>query len=184
VTAFITPEELKAYPLPVTDKQWDKVTDEHLSSVTAYATTHIEDYLDRTIMDTLHTQRLVGNDRYTLLLEHYPVISLESVSAYDLYENQVGYDVSDFIVHAGSGIIEWVNKSRNIFSKYRVWEVRYSAGYTTVPGPIKHATALQCVEMLQPLFRGGSNFVEVELINDLNEQIVDMLEKYKRKRMG
>lgn len=184
MVAFITAQELKAYPLPVTDKQWEKVSDYHISMVTDYASQHIEDYLDRSILAAVYSQRIVGNDRYTLMVEHYPIIELTGVSSYDIGEAQVDYTPDKFLVHAGAGIIEWSDKIHNHFSKYKVWEIRYRAGYTVIPGPIKHATALQCVEMLQPLFRGGSNFVEVDLIEGLNEQIVDMLEKYKRKRMG
>jgi hypothetical protein len=184
MTAFITPEELKRYPLPVTDKQWEKIRYDQLDAVTAYATEHIEDYLDRHILAAEYTERIVGTGRYTLLLDQYPIISLTTVTANDMSETVETYSTTDFLIHSGAGIIEFVDKTRYAFYKSRVWVVKYRAGYSSVPGPIKHATALQAVSMLQPLFRGGVDFAEIDLISEINEQIVDMLERYKRKRIG
>jgi hypothetical protein len=183
-TPFITPEELKRYPLPVTDKQWAKITPEHLESVTAYATQYIEDYLDRNIFTQQYTQRIRGNNRGRLVLEQYPVTSIVSLTSTDLSGYVASKSTSDILINAGAGIIEWIDQTQNSFYKNLIWTVTYVAGYTTVPGPIKHATALQAVEMLQPLFRGGIDFQEVELITELDEAIVDMLERYKRKRIG
>lgn len=183
-TPFITPEELKRYPLPVTDKQWIKVEPEQLVAVTAYASQYIEDYLDRNILSQQYTQRIRGTDRGSLVLDQYPVTSLVAVTSTDLTGYVEARSTSDFLVNSGAGIIEWVDKTRNKFYKNLIWTVTYVAGYTTVPGPIKHATALQAIEMLQPLFRGGVDFTEVELIDSMDEAIVDMLEKYKRKRIG
>ncbi len=183
-TPFITPEELKRYPLPVTDKQWAKVDPEQLASVTAYATQYIEDYLDRNILNQQYTQRMRGTNRGSLVLDQYPVTELVSVTYTDSIGNVSNKSITDFFINSGSGIIEFVDRTNNAFYKNYIWTVTYKAGYATVPGPIKHATALQCVEMLQPLFRGGADFTEVELIDSIDEAIVDMLEKYKRKRIG
>lgn len=184
MAGFITPTELKAYPLPVTDKQWEKITDEQIQTVIDYATQNIKDYLDRDIVITSYTERIVGSGRSTLILDAYPIVSLSSVSSRDYTETIANYSTSDFLIRANSGIIEWIDKLRNAFWSTRIWVVQYTAGYATIPGPVKHATALQTVQMLQPLFRGGSNFAQVELVEETNEQIVDMLEKYKRKRIG
>lgn len=183
-TSFITPEELKRYPLPVTDKQWAKIEPEQLVAVTAYATQYVEDYLDRNIMSQQYTQRLRGNNRGTLVLDQYPVTSLVSLTSTDLTGYVTTVSTADILINSGSGIIEWIDRTRNAFYKNLIWTVTYVAGFTEVPGPIKHATALQAVEMLQPLFRGGVDFQEVDLIEQLDESIVEMLEKYKRKRIG
>ena len=182
--SFITPTELKRYPLPVTDKQWAKIEYDQLVAVTAYATQHVEDYLDRNIMSQQYTQRIRGNGRSRLVLDQYPVTQLVTLTSTDMTGYIESKSVSDLLINAGSGIIEWIDQTRNAFYKGYIWTVTYKAGYTTVPGPIKHATALQAVAMLQPLFRGGVDFQEIDLIDSIDESIVDMLEKYKRKRIG
>jgi len=183
-TPFITPEELKRYPLPVTDKQWAKIEPEQLVAVTAYATQYVEDYLDRNICSQQYTQRIRGTNRGKLVLDQYPVTSLVSVTSTDMTGYITSISTSDLFINAGSGIIEWIDQTRNSFYKNLIWTVTYVAGYDVVPGPIKHATALQAVEMLQPIFRGGVDFQEVDLIEQLDESIVEMLERYKRKRIG
>jgi hypothetical protein len=183
-TQFITPSELRRYPLPVTDKQWDKIDYDQLVAVTAYASQHVQDYLDRNIFKQQYAQRIRGNNRASLLLEHYPVTSLVSVTHTSTDGVTVTDNNADFLVNGGAGIIEWIDKETNGFYKNFIWTVTYVAGYDECPGPIKHATALQSLSMLQPLFRGGTDFTEVELVDAIDESIVDMLEKYKRKRIG
>ena len=182
--SFISVEELKAYPLPVTDKQWEKVTDEQVEKVIAYASEHIADYIDRDIHADEYTERRQGNDRPRMVLNSYPVTELLSVTAVDEFGNVTEFSPGEFLVDEDAGIIEWLDRSRNRFWKGQFYEVEYAAGFSEIPGPVKHATALQTIQMLQPLFRGGANFVQVDLVDESNEQIVDLLEKYKRKRIG
>jgi hypothetical protein len=184
MTQFITATELKAYPLPVTDKQWEKVSDPQIDTILGYASQNIEDYLDRHIMSAYYTERLPGLGRPSLMVEETPLTALASVSERDVYENATALTVSDMIIDSGAGIIAWKDRVNKQFYKNYYYVVTYLAGYSTVPGPVKHATALQAIEMLQPLFRGGTNFVQVDLIEGLNEQIVDQLERYRRKRIG
>jgi hypothetical protein len=182
--AFITVAEFKAMPLPITDKQYEKVTDQNLEAVILAASDHLQDYMDRKILSASYTQRIPGNNRDFLILENRPVTALTTLTSVDMVGNVSGYDESGLIIESEAGIIRWIDSSRNAFFKGNWWVVTYVAGYSTVPLPIKHATALQTLEMLQPIFRGGSNFVEVELVEGINTQIVDLLEKYKNKRIG
>lgn len=184
MTAFLTATELKAYPLPVTDKQWEKVTDTQIDIVIGYATQNIEDYLDRHVLSAYYTERLPGLGRSSLMVEETPVTALSSVSERDVYENATSLTVSDMLIDSGAGIISWKDRANKQFYRGYYYVVTYQAGYATVPGPVKHATALQTIEMLQPLFRGGTNFVQVDLIEGLDTQIVDQLERYRRKRIG
>jgi len=180
---FITPSELKAYPLPVTAQQWAKVGDDQLAVVIGYACDHLEDYMDRSIATGNYVDRLTGSGLYSQLLSLYPVVALNYVSSYDGLNNPFTHDPSQFYVGT-SGIIEWLQPDKYNFSRYKRWEFDYDAGYATVPGPVKHAAALQTVRMLQPLFRGGSTFTETELIAEIDEQIVELLEFYKRRRIS
>ena len=182
---LITTDELKAYPLPVTTKQWQLVGDDQVETVIGYASDHIEDYLDRKIAVTAITDRIkAGTGTNRMLLSTYPVTTLTSVTSYDTIGNATVHDLGLFYINNDSAILEFINRSRYTFGKTSIWEVEYSAGYAATPGPVKHAVALQTVKMLQPLFRGGSQFTETELIIELDEQIVELLDYYKRRRIG
>jgi hypothetical protein len=185
MASFITVAELKAYPLPVTSSQWQKVGDDQIETVIAYASDHLEDYMDRAIDVTAYTDRIHRGSGFELqMLSVFPVVSLSSAYAIDGSNNRTLIDNAELLVDGESGMVEYLNRNRYKFSKYQKYEFNYTAGFSTVPGPLKHATALQTVKMLQPLFRGGSNFSEVELITELDEQIVELLDYYKRRRIS
>lgn len=182
---FITAQELKAYPLPVSSKQWENIGDDKIDTVIGYASDHLEDYLDREIGIATYSQRTrAGSGTSKQLLGLYPFVTLNTVTSYDNKGTATVWDNALFYVNPDSAIIEWLDRSRYAFTKSSIWVFNYDAGYATVPGPIKHATALQTIKQLQPIFRGGSNFAEVELIDELDEQIVEQLETYKRRRIG
>lgn len=183
--ALINKEYLKATPLPIKDAQWNLIGDTQLDTVLQEASEFVEDYLDRHIASAYYEERVVGSDRPMLILEEYPITYLVSVEARDLTEQVTSYDTESFIIHADAGMIEWVDKARNLFSSQRVYVVNYMAGYYPIPGPIKKATALQTVEMLQPIFRRtNTNMTQADVIPETSEQIVELLEKYRRKRIG
>lgn len=181
---FITPEELKSYPLPVTAKQWSLVGDDQLTIVIGYASDHLEDYLDRKILSANYTDRRGGTGTHKMLLSVYPVTAVSSAYQIDGLGNSTTWDTSEFYINSDAGILEMVKRDKYEFSKLSTWEINYTAGFATVPGPVKHAAAMQTVKMLQPLFRGGTNFTETELINDLDETIMELLEYYKRRRIA
>jgi len=181
---FITPEELKAYTLPVTAKQWSMVGDDQLAVVIGYASDHLEDYMDRKVLTANYTDRRGGTGSHKILLSVYPVTAISSAYQTDSLGNETSWDTSEFYINENAGILEFIKRGRYAFYKYYTWTFNYTAGYAAVPGPIKHATALQTVKMLQPLFRGGTNFTETELVTDLDEQVMEMLEVYKRRRIA
>jgi hypothetical protein len=185
--SFITVDELKDYPLPVKNSMWDKingVSPYQIQKVLDYATQNIKDYLDRDIELTEYVERIfVSKPEPKLILNQYPVTELTSISSTDLYGNIITYSLPSFF-SGENGIIEWIDKTRNGFYPTYVYTVSYTAGYATIPGPIKHATALQAISMLEPMFRGGTNFAQIDLVEGTEEIIVDMLEKYRRKRIG
>lgn len=182
---LITNDALKSYPLPVTAKQWQLVGDDQLTTVIGFASDHIEDYLDRKVEITSVSDRIkAGSGTNRQLLSTYPVTELTSVKSYDGLNNETVHDLSAFYMNAESGILEFLERDKKAFTKSKIWVVAYDAGFATVPGPIQHAVALQTVKMLQPVFRGGSQFTETEFIMELDEQIVELLEYYKRRRIG
>jgi len=185
MAGYITPAELKSYPLPVTAQQWAKVGDDQLAIVIGYASEHLEDWMDRRLATGNYVDRIRGKYRNRLILKNYPVIAVNYVTAYlsNAAQTSTTFGVEEFWIEHEAGIIEWLNQGRYTFDS-RYWIVDYDAGYPSIPGPVKHATALQTVKMLQPLFRGGQNFTETELIADLDDQIVELLDAYKRRRIG
>ncbi len=176
----MTVQEIKDYPLPVKSDQWSKVTDAQILTVIEYASEHVEDYLDRKIASAYYLERLPGSNDNRLVLSQYPIISLFDITSTHYVETATLYDPTYFLVRREAGILEWNDKSRYSFYRTMNYTVDYQAGYATIPGPIKHATALQTVQMLQPIFRGSTNFAPAELIAGMNDTIVDLLEKYKR----
>ena len=176
--------ELKNYALPISDAQWDLIGDDQLENIIAYASQNIMDYVDLGIVSAYYTERIRGNDRGTIMLDQYPLNSVQSITSYTNQEVATSWDTSAFIFDSGAALITFKDRYRYVFWDEYYWVVAYNAGWDTIPGPIKHATALQAVQMLQPVFRKGGTFGEVKLIDGLNESIVDMLEKYKRKRIG
>lgn len=183
-TPLITYQELRKYPLPVKETQWDAIGQSHVEETILQASQHIEDWLDRGIASAYYTERIFGSGNGSLLLDQYPIQSLISVTRRDNQETSVSYDVGDFLIDSSAGIIRFSDRFRNAFFTNYDYIVSYQAGYDTIPHPIKYACALQTVEFLQPMFRGGQNFSEVKLIDGINEKIVDVLEFYKRKRIG
>jgi hypothetical protein len=61
--------------------------------------------------------------------------------------------------------------------------VSYTAGYETVPNPIKRAVALQTVQLLRPMY-GGPQLDTPEIVPFADEMIVNLLERYRRKRLS
>ena len=185
--AFITAEELKSMPLPVTEKQLEKLDQGSgymIDFALEAASQHVKNYIERDIEETEYIERIPGKGRPSIMVNNYPLTSVESISGRDVYGYERTYSAEDFLVDADAGIVEFVDKYRNTFVKGWVWEIHYTAGFTTIPYVIKQATALQAINMLQPLFRGGQNFAQVDLVESLDETTVDLLDRYKRVRIG
>ena len=167
---------------PYGGKGLDNAPAEVITDAIQDASDYVEDYLERKILSTSYVERIVGNRRYTLILDKYPILTLTSVSYVDTVGAPGTYDVSAFLVHKEAGIIELIDKT-DWFRPERVYIVTYTAGYATVPGPIKRAVALQTVQLLRPAY-GGPTDSSGEIVPFADELIVSLLEKYRRKRLS
>lgn len=178
MTALIDIDYFNRQPIGLKTTISAEVLQEHINEASEF----VKDYLDRQIELQTYTERIVGTGRYTLLLDETPVTDLIDVS-YTGYESDMGtHATSDFLLHSGAGILEWVNKRYN-FRTDRIYIIQYEAGYETIPGPIKRATALQTVQLLRPMY-GGPQQETPEIIPFAEEMIVNLLEKYRRKRLS
>lgn len=156
--------------------------DEVLTEAIQDASDYVEDYLDRKILEADYVERIVGNRRFTLILDNTPITALDEVSWVDSVGSPGTFDTSEFLVHAEAGIIEKINKL-DWFRPDRVYIVEYSAGYATVPGPVKRAVALQTVQLLRPAY-GGPTDTAGEIVPFADDLIVSLLERYRRKRLS
>lgn len=147
------------------------------------ASEYVEDYLDMKIQETEFVERIVGPREYVLILDNYPITELTDVSWEGITGDVGTHSLLDFIVHAKSGMIEIKDKLQ-YFRGDRVYVVSYSAGYTEVPGPVKRAVALQTVQILRPMYGGAQDSGSVDIVPFADEMIVNLLEKYRRKRLS
>ncbi len=177
---FIDVAYIRNMPLGV--PQGSLPSDETLDEYIETASEFVENYLERQITPAVISERIVGSDRYTLILDEYPIVGLSSVTEVGYHNEQNSIDTSNFLVHSKSGMIEWLNKTR-YFRPDRLYVVTYTAGMNPIPRAIKHATALQVIEMLQPQYAGMTSD-NAELVPETSAQFVDLLEPYRRKRMA
>lgn len=161
-------------------KALDNLSSEILEESIQEASDYVEDYLDRSIVVRPYTERIIGRRDRTIILDQYPITSLVGVD-FQRASGEVGtFDLSEFLIHAESGMIEMINPL-DYFRGDTLYIVSYTAGYATVPGPIKRATALQTIQLLRPMY--GDAMTELpELVSE--DLIVNLLEKYRRKRIA
>lgn len=161
-------------------KSLDTLPSEVIEETIGEASEYVEDYLDRSIASRAYTERIIGRRDWTILLDNYPILSLGSV-AFERANGEVGtFDNSAFLIHAEAGIIEMIDKS-DWFRGDTLYAVTYTAGYTTIPGPIKRATALQTIQLLRPMYADAMMDLPELVSEDL---ITNLLEKYRRKRIA
>lgn len=183
--SIIDSNYLRSIPIPIKDSQWDMIGEPQIQQAIDEAQEYILDYLDRRIASAYFTDRIEGPGRPRLVLEEYPVTYLQSVYSYDAHNIEYQHDTQEFIVLAAEGMVEWKDKVENMFARGRTYVINYQAGYYPVPVAIQKALAIQSIEMLQPLFRKtNSSMSMVDLIPNSTEMVVELLERYRRKRIG
>lgn len=187
---LITVDEFKNIPIGLKGPRSIPEADQ-LQVLIDTATTAIEDFCQRRFASQEHVEVLRGKDSYRLILGEYPLTGLTSVAWEDDATNTTGTIDTSLLRVIEDGWVEFKRKEAGRsgyvyagpewFDAGRVYTVTYTAGYATIPGPIKHATALQVAELLQPNFGGASQEVP-ELVPLSSQLIVDLLDPaYKRK---
>jgi hypothetical protein len=148
------------------------------------ASEQVEAYCERKFELQEHTEHIWGTGRNKLIVDQYPVRSIEGIT----YEDNFGatYTVdTNYVRFHPSGVLEWKFPiTQGPWRRERIYEVTYTAGFDPVPGPIKHAVALWATDLMRPNFAGPSPAQPAELVPFTTTQIGELLENYRRRRIG
>lgn len=130
------------------------------------------------------TDNVWGKGKRRLLLREYPVATVTAITAVDNAGAACSGDdlplIADVRILDG-GMLELIDVSMQ-------WRPDwfFTITYTIpdpVPGPVKRATALKVVELMEPQYFPGKT-KSVEIITNVQEQMVLLLEDYRRERLG
>lgn len=181
--ALIDVEYFKRLPLGVNEKAMPNL--EALAEFLEVASDQVEAYCDRKFLSASRTESLWGSGKSQLILDEWPVTALASVTWVDKAGSSGTEDVS-LLRFSSSGVIEWIDSSDGPFYTGRYYTVTYTAGYALadVPRPVKHAVALWATELMRPAFGGVSAQRPPEFVPLSSEQIEDLLDNYRRRRLA
>lgn len=159
----------------------------HMEAIDEFITSaseQVESYCERKFALQTHTDVIYGSGQNKMLLEQYPVRSIVSISYEDQWGGPFSISTSEVRFHP-SGYIEFKYPiTSGPWRRDRIYTVTYTAGFDPIPGPIKHATALWVTELMRPSFAGPQPERPAELVPLSSEQIIDLLDQYRRRRIG
>lgn len=153
-----------------------------LTVLIAEASDWVEMYCRRRFGAQTIVEQHWGNGRRRLILNEFPVASVTSITAV----NNRGVattdapDVADIRITSG-GLLELIDGADEWF-KDRLYTVTYTLP-DPVPPIVKRATALKVVDLLDPMYFPGKQ-KSAELVTSVQEQMVTLLEDYRRERIG
>lgn len=164
-------------------KQSFSPKEEQLDELIIEASEWIENYLRRHVVIADIAEPIRGRGFQRLMLDHWPVTELTSIEFDD--DNGISGTVDTSLVRVlSSGILEWKKTASGPWRKERTYNITYSAGMDPIPSTIKRATALKVVDLFQPQYQGARDTRSVEFISNIEAMIVDLLETYRRDRLG
>lgn len=180
--ALITKEYFERLPLGLT-KQMQPYA-ESIDEFIQTASEQVEAYCERKFELQEHVEQIWGSGSNRLMVDQYPVTAIGTVTYSDDYGGEWTVDTNYVRFHP-SGVLDWKFPiTQGPWRRDRIYTVTYSAGFDPIPGPIKHATALWVTELLRPNFMGPTPERPAELVPFTTEQIGEMLENYRRRRIG
>lgn len=127
------------------------------------------------------TENHYGSGRRRLILNEFPVSAVTSITAVDSRGSTATAPAVDQVRVLPGGLLELIDAGAVWYS-----DRYYTIAYTLpdpVPGPVKRATALKVVDLLYPQYFPGKT-KSMELVTNVQEQIVDLLEDFRRERIG
>lgn len=116
------------------------------------------------------------------LLDHWPVTAVTAIA----WDNGIGGSgtYNPNLVWAGSdGTLFWKNHTFYAWFGDTRYTITYTAGYATVPTNVRRAVALKVANLMQPQYQGVQDR-EVFMVTNLEAMIIDLLEPYRRERVG
>ena len=181
--ALIDIEYFKRLPLGVNEKAMPSI--EALTEFIETASDQVERFCDRKFLTQTHVEKVWGSDRHEIMVDEWPMTALTSIAWVDASGDTGTVDTTQ-VRFSSNGIIEWVNRVNGPWKPDRLYTVTYVAGYALadVPRPVKHAVALWATEMMRPAFGGPSRERPPELVPLTTEQIGELLENFRRRRLG
>lgn len=181
--AIITPDFFNTHMEQLGLKASFSPKAEQLDELIIEASEWVENYLRRKVEQGPVVEVLRGRGYNRLMLDHWPVTAVASIA----YEDDSGasgtVDPADVRVHQ-NGILEFKTLSSGPWYRSRTYTVTYTAGLNPVPSNIKKATALKVVDLFSPQYQGPREARAVEMVTKAEEMIVDLLEPYRRDRLG
>lgn len=159
--------------------------EEQLDELIQEASEWVEDYLRRRIDPTEMTEVLRGRGYHRLLLDEWPITEIVSIDWAD--DGGSTGEIDPALVRIlPHGAIEFLNFNRPTgpWLPYRTYTIVYAVGMDPIPTVIKRATALKVVDLFSPMYQGARDTRLVEFVSNIQEMIVDLLEKYRRDRAG
>jgi len=155
---------------------------EALSTLIEEASEYIQMECGRKFGEQPITEVMRGKGYPRLIVGQYPISSV--TSAY--YETDGGatgaVDVSLLRVLSTSGILEFKAPTSYEWSPNYTYTVTYALP-APVPGPIKRAVALKVVDLMAPQYQ-GPQARRIDLISNVQEQIILLIEPYRREYIG
>lgn len=178
-------------------KQSFSPKEEALTQMISEASEWVENYLQRKVEQTTVIESLRGAGYDRLVLEHWPVLSLTSINWEDDNGTSGSVDLTKLRI-LKSGILEWKSPSGGPWYTYsspwyplngpwlvcRTYTVTYTTGMNPIPQVIKRATALKVVDLFQPMYQGARDQRSIEFVSNIEVMISDLLEPYRRERLG
>lgn len=153
-----------------------------LETLITEASDWVENYCDRKFSSTSAYTVEYGSGRNRFILDEFPVTAVHDVSWVD-ESGQTGTVDPSLLRTLQGGIIEFKNPIHGPWYTGRYYTVHYQTGYVPVPSNVQRATALKVANLVQPQYQGPQDR-EIFMVSNIDQMIVDLLEPYRRERIG
>jgi hypothetical protein len=156
---------------------------ESLTALINEASEWVNGYLRRQVEPADLVEDIRGRDRNRLILDHWPVLELTTIDWAD-DNGQTGSIDPDDVRALGHGVLEFKNVANGPWRPCRNYTIAYTAGMDPIPARIKRATALKVADLFSPQYQGARDQRSIEFVSKVEEMIIDLLEDYRRERIG
>lgn len=141
----------------------------------------VEGYCRRKFGSQSITEHHWGSGRRRLILNEFPVATVTTITAVNSRGAAATAPETDEVRIMPGGMLELIDVA-DIWFTDRFYTIAYTLP-DPVPGPVKRATALKVVDLLDPMYFPGKQ-KSVELVTSVQEQMVTLLEDFRRERIG